>query len=75
MNDISFAEIPAEYRFADGSVRLLSLVIGYEASTLAGAEAKPAPLPRDLILTAELSQGGVALLLPAVQKVREAAAR
>jgi hypothetical protein len=75
MNDISFAQVPDQYRFADGSVRLLALTIGYEVSTAEGAVPKPAPLPKDMILTAELNQGGVGLLLPAVQKVREAAAR
>jgi hypothetical protein len=75
MQDFHFSEVPEQYRFADGSVRLLVLVIGYEAATAPDAEPKSVPLPKDMIVTAEFDQGGSALLLPAVQKVREAAAR
>lgn len=74
MNDFSFANVPAQYRFADGSVRLLVTAVGFEING-ASAKPQPAPLPKELALSAQLDQAGIALLLPAVQKVREAAAR
>lgn len=75
MNDISFARVPTGLVAADGSVRLIAVVVGYDVRAT-GGEAKPFPLPKELSLTAQLDDGGTSgLLLPAVQKVREAAAR
>ncbi len=74
MQDFHFSAVPEQYRFGDGSVRLLVAVVGFEQSN-ASTSPKPAPLPGELSLTAQVEQDGVALLLPAVQAAREAARR
>ncbi|RYD73669.1 MAG: hypothetical protein EOP84_21155 [Verrucomicrobiaceae bacterium] len=74
MQDFHFASVPEQHRFADGSVRLLIAVVGFEQNGTA-TPPKPAPLPGELSLTTQIDQDGVALLLPAVQAAREAARR
>jgi hypothetical protein len=74
MQDFHFTDVPQQYRFADGSVRFLTVAVGYEIVNVQGAVPRSIPLPRNMILTTEIEQGGTRLLLPAVQKVREAAA-
>lgn len=74
MVDYSFARVAPYLIASDNSARLIVAVVGYDVRA-AGAPATPFPLPRELFLSAQLDIGGTALLLPAVQKVREAAAR
>lgn len=74
MQDISFSRVPTNLVAGDGSVRLIAVALGYDVRAT-GADARPFPLPKELSITAQLDNGGTALLLPAVQKVREAASR
>lgn len=74
MHDISFSRVPTNLVAADGSVRLIAVALGYDVRAT-GADARAFPLPKELSITAQLDNGGTALLLPAVQKVREAASR
>ena len=75
MNDINFNEVPEQFRFADGSVRLLVVAIGLEEPISPNPVPQSGPLPKELTLTAQVDQDGIALLLPAIQAAREAARR
>lgn len=69
MNDIRFTNIPAPYIAGDGSVRIFTVVIGYDVAE-AGMPARSCSLPTELDLTVQLDAGGATLLLPAIQAVR-----
>jgi len=67
--DFHFADVPAEYHLADGSVRLLVAVVGYAVAG-PGAAPEPGPLPKELSFTVQAGDPGGGMLLPAVQKIR-----
>ena len=72
MHDIHFADIEDALK-ADGSVRLIAVLVGFKIGP-DSPNPKPASLP-PFHITTVIDDGTNALLLPAVQKVREAAAR
>lgn len=72
MHDISFAEIDNSLK-ADGSVRIIAVLVGYKINPTS-PDPKPSTLPQFNVTTV-IDNGTTALLLPAVQKVREAASR
>jgi len=71
MRDIHYTKASPQFVFADGSVRFIPVVVGYDI-VRDGMPAKPFPLPKELALLVQLESTAIlpALLLPAVQKVR-----
>lgn len=73
-SDLSFSQVPAAYVDADGKALIIPVLVGYEIPRT-GAPAVPAVPPASQSISVQVDSGGIAILLPAVQKVREAAAR